>query len=249
MLPLAELFVHVYVLVDEAVQHGQVPIPTRPGPAPTCSDSELLTLAIVRHLLARPSERAWLAELRANWADLFPRLPHQSEDNRRVRWLWGAFELLGAHLAGQLPADSWQQVDTSALPVKHPSRVRGPDSWIGPAGLVARLAGTPPTASGSTASALGCGPTWAAGWCAAGASCPRPWTSDGSPMGCWRGPRRRWGCCWTAASSGGPGRRGWPNAAPRSWWHPAASSGGSCRGRRAGRSRRYATGWRPPSGS
>jgi hypothetical protein len=93
MLPLADLFVHVYVLVDDAVQHGQVPIPipipipTRPGPAPTCSDSELLTLAVVRHLLARPSERARLAELRANWADLFPRLPHQSEYNRRVRWL------------------------------------------------------------------------------------------------------------------------------------------------------------------
>lgn len=139
MLPLADLFVHVYVLVDDAVQHGQVPIPTRPGPAPTCSDSELLTLAVVRHLLARPSERAWLAELRANWADLFPRLPHQSEYDRRVRWLWGAFELLRAHLAGQLPADSWQQVDTSALPVKHPSRVRGPDSWTGPAGLVARF--------------------------------------------------------------------------------------------------------------
>jgi hypothetical protein len=124
MLPLADLFVHVYVLVDDAVQHGQVPIPTRPGPTPTCSDSELLTLAIVRHLLARPGERAWLAELRANWADLFPRLPHQSEYNRRVRWLWGAFELLRAHLAVQLPADPWQQVDTSALPVKHPSRVR-----------------------------------------------------------------------------------------------------------------------------
>jgi hypothetical protein len=25
-----------------------------------------------------------------------------------------------------------QQIDTSALPVKHPSRVRGPDGWTGP---------------------------------------------------------------------------------------------------------------------
>jgi len=31
-----------------------------------------------------------------------------------------------------VPADPVQQIDTSALPVKHPSRVRGPDQWTGP---------------------------------------------------------------------------------------------------------------------
>jgi hypothetical protein len=35
-------------------------------------------------------------------------------------------------LATRLPEDDCQQVDTSALPVKHPSRVRGPDGWTGP---------------------------------------------------------------------------------------------------------------------
>ena len=35
-------------------------------------------------------------------------------------------------LAARLPADDCQQVDTSALPVKHCSRVRGPDGWTGP---------------------------------------------------------------------------------------------------------------------
>jgi hypothetical protein len=63
---------------------------------------------------------------------LFPKLPHQSEANRRVRWLWGAFEQLRAMLAARLPADDCQQVDTTALPVKHTSRVRGPDGWTGP---------------------------------------------------------------------------------------------------------------------
>jgi hypothetical protein len=42
-------------------------------------------------------------------------------------------------LAGRLPADDCQQIDTTALPVKHPSRVRGPDGWIGPNGLHARF--------------------------------------------------------------------------------------------------------------
>src|SRR5260370_38518327 len=34
--------------------------------------------------------------------------------------------------AARLPEDDCQQVDPSALPVKHTSRVRGPDGWTGP---------------------------------------------------------------------------------------------------------------------
>jgi Transposase DDE domain len=135
MLPLADLFVHVYVLIDDALKTRVVTIPPRPGPQPACTDAEVLTIALTRHLLGRPSEAGWLAEVRRDWAHLFPRLPAQSELNRRTRWLWGAFELLRTYLAAQLPADVWQQVDTSALPVKHPSRVRGPDGWVGPNGL------------------------------------------------------------------------------------------------------------------
>src|SRR6201987_1632092 len=63
---------------------------------------------------------------------LVPVLPRQSEANRRTRWLWGAFEQLRITLAARLPEDDCQQVDTTALPVKHPSRVRGPDQWTGP---------------------------------------------------------------------------------------------------------------------
>jgi hypothetical protein len=39
----------------------------------------------------------------------------------------GAFEQLRTTLAARLSEDDCQLVDTSALPVKHPSRVRGPD--------------------------------------------------------------------------------------------------------------------------
>lgn len=66
-------------------------------------------------------------------------MPHRSEFNRRARWLWGAFEQARAAVAALVPADDWGQVDTSALPVKHPSRMRGPDSWTGPNGLSARF--------------------------------------------------------------------------------------------------------------
>jgi Transposase DDE domain len=136
MLPLADLFLHAYVWVDDQLAAGEVPLPRRPGPAPACSDAEVLTVALVRHLLARPSEAGFLAEVRREWGSLFPHLPHQSEFNRRVRWLWGAFEHLRRRAAASLPPDGWPQVDTSALPVKHASRHRGPEwAWDGPDGL------------------------------------------------------------------------------------------------------------------
>ena len=132
MLPTEDLFVYVYVLVDDAIGSRSIAIPARPGPAPACSDAELLAIALVRHLLGRRSEAGFLAEVARDWAHLFPKLPHQSEANRRTRWLWGAFEQLRALLAARLPADDCQQVDTTALPVKHTSRVRGADQWTGP---------------------------------------------------------------------------------------------------------------------
>jgi hypothetical protein len=147
MLPTEDLFVYVYVLIDDAVAAGTVAIPARPGPAPGCSDAELLAIALVHHLLGRRSEAGFFAEVARDWAHLFPVLPHQSEANRRIRWLWSAFEHFRAHLAG-VPADDCQQIDTSALPVKHSSRIRGPDGWTGPNGAVL----VPPTRT----SASGC---------------------------------------------------------------------------------------------
>jgi hypothetical protein len=132
MLSTEDLFVYVYVVVDDAIAVGAIAIPSRPGPVPGCSDGELLAIALVRHLLGRRSEAGFLAEVARDWGLLFPVLPHQSEFNRRIRWLWGAFEQLRAILAAGLPEDDCQQVDTSALPVKHTSRVRGSDGWTGP---------------------------------------------------------------------------------------------------------------------
>jgi Transposase DDE domain len=132
MLATELLFVYVYCRIDDAIKTGALPIPRRPGPAPACTDAELLTIAVARHLLGRRSENGFLAEIRRDWLCLFPHLPDQPEVNRRTRWLWGAFEQLRAAWAAAVPADPVQQIDTSALPVKHPSRVRGPDGWTGP---------------------------------------------------------------------------------------------------------------------
>lgn len=135
--PTEDWLIALYVAVDTWWQReGQHVLPGRPGPSPACSDAELVTLALAGVFLERRSERAWRAEVVANWAHLFPRVPAQSEWNRRVRWLWGAFEHLRAFWLRPLPVvpGGWHAIDTAPLPIKHPSRVRGvaPGAWAGP---------------------------------------------------------------------------------------------------------------------
>src|SRR6201982_3736539 len=114
MLPTEDLFVYVYVLIHDLILAGAIRIPRRPGPAPADPEAELRAIAEFRHLLGRRSEAGFLAEVARDWSHLFPRLPHQSEANRRIRWLWGAFEQLRAMLAAGQPDDDCQQVDTTA---------------------------------------------------------------------------------------------------------------------------------------
>src|SRR5919199_704341 len=75
----------MYGLVDEFWKPIQ-PLFQRPGPAPRCSDSELLALCLISEC------RGWdvETELLSQWQthrDLFPNLPSQSRFNRRRRQL------------------------------------------------------------------------------------------------------------------------------------------------------------------
>jgi len=74
----------MFVITDNLWQ-GMAPLYHRPGPEPTsCSDSELITVALVSEC------RTWDRETHAmqEWAayrHLFPRLPERSRFNRRRR--------------------------------------------------------------------------------------------------------------------------------------------------------------------
>ena len=84
----AELpFVCICCLVDDAIKAGVLLIPRRPGPAPACTDAELLCIALVRHLPGRRSENGFLDEIRRDWPGLFPHLPDQPELTRTVATL------------------------------------------------------------------------------------------------------------------------------------------------------------------
>jgi Transposase DDE domain len=58
MLTIELPFACVYCLIDDAITAGVLSIPRRPGPAPACTDAELLTIAVARHLPGRRSEKA-----------------------------------------------------------------------------------------------------------------------------------------------------------------------------------------------
>jgi hypothetical protein len=196
MLPAEDLFGYVYVLVGDAISSRAVAIAPRPDPTPACTDAELLAVALVRHLPGRRSETRFVVEVTRDWAHLFPRLPHQSEASRRIRWLWGTVEQLRAMLAARRPADDCQQTYTTALPVKHTSRVRGADGWTGPAMTwPPGSAATPRTPNGSPASGWPSRPTSARGSSGPGASCPPRSTSARSPAICSKPGRHLVTCC------------------------------------------------------
>src|SRR5258708_5165359 len=119
MLPTEDLFVYLYMLIHDAIMAGAIAVPPRPGPAPACTDAELLTIAMARHLLGRRSEAGFLAEVTRDWGHLFPLLPHQSEANRRIRWLRGAFEQFRALVAGAAPRGDFPPSGPTPVP-RHP---------------------------------------------------------------------------------------------------------------------------------
>jgi hypothetical protein len=88
----AEFSLWVYFVVDE-IWHQIAPLFKRPGPAPVCSDSELIAMILIGEC------RGWdvETELISHWRehrDLFPRQPSQSRLNRRRRQLMLAFNLI-----------------------------------------------------------------------------------------------------------------------------------------------------------
>ena len=90
-----DLHIGLLCAIDDWVcQHG---LPTRPGPAPACTDREVLTFALARELVGITSERRFRWMPPREWPYQFPHIPAQSEANRRIRWLSGALDCPVCH--------------------------------------------------------------------------------------------------------------------------------------------------------
>ena len=91
---------YMYMIVDDIFEQI-APLYKRPGPKPQCSDSELITMAIVGEC------RGWdvETEMLSYWhehRDMFPHIPSQSRFNRRRRNLMLDFNLIRRTVLGLL---------------------------------------------------------------------------------------------------------------------------------------------------
>lgn len=105
----------MYVVIDELWQQV-APLFSRPGPAPVCSDSELITMAIVGQC------RGWHLEtdLISYWQerrDLFPQVPERSRFNRRRRNLMQAINCIRQLVLRVLDVAQERYCTIDSLPV------------------------------------------------------------------------------------------------------------------------------------
>jgi len=105
----------VYFLVDEIWQ-PMAPLFKRPGPAPTCSDSELIAMALIGECRGWDVETELLSYWREH-PDLFPHQPSQSRFNRRRRQLMLAFNLIRRILLHRLDLAQTSGCVIDSLPV------------------------------------------------------------------------------------------------------------------------------------
>src|SRR5947209_7914794 len=125
-LPYDTLFAAVYTAVDDWYQEvGWQLVRSRPGVKPRFTDSEVLTLEVVRELDGETRERCWYARVAANWRALFPRLPERSVLHQRTKGRGLLLDRCRCAVRERLvdPADAPRLLDGTPVPVCDGSRV------------------------------------------------------------------------------------------------------------------------------
>jgi hypothetical protein len=110
-----DLCLWTYCIVDEVWTHI-APRCRRPGPAPLCSDAELVTMALVGEAKGWDQETELLSEWAAH-RDLFPHQPSRTRFNRRRRQLQGAINEVRRLLLAMLDLAADRQCVLDALPI------------------------------------------------------------------------------------------------------------------------------------
>lgn len=105
----------MYVVVDDIWQQVAW-LFGRPGPQPVCSDSELLTMALVGECRGWELETEMLSQWREH-RDLFPYIPSQSRFNRRRRNLMHGFNVVRQAVLRCLDLAQDRQCVIDSLPV------------------------------------------------------------------------------------------------------------------------------------
>lgn len=104
-----------YVVVDEIWQQIR-PLFGHPGPQSKCSDSELITLALVGECRGWDKETDLIQEWQA-YRHLFPHLPERSRFNRRRRQLYLGINLIRQAILKMMDLGQDRQALLDSLPV------------------------------------------------------------------------------------------------------------------------------------
>lgn len=129
-LPYDTLFAAVYAVIDDWYQEvGWRLVCSRPGVKPRFTDSEVLTVEVVRELEGETRERRWYARVAANWRALFPCLPERSVLHKRTKSLGTLLDRCRCAVRDRLvdPADPRRLLDGTPVPVCDVSRVGRPE--------------------------------------------------------------------------------------------------------------------------
>jgi hypothetical protein len=114
---LTTFIVAVYCLVDDWLAPQRL---RQRGPAPTLTDSEVLTIEIVGEFLGIDTDTGLYTYFRRHWGEWFPSLGriHRTTFARQAANLWAAKQRLHAHLLAQVAYDPAISIlDSVAIPI------------------------------------------------------------------------------------------------------------------------------------
>lgn len=117
---LEDLLTASFVVIDDLYRLlAPKEVTRRPGPPPSLSDSEVITIAAVGELFGMGVEGRWYSLVCQHYSHLFPGLNERSRFNRRRRDLWQVTNLLRSRLMKALvsPHDPWRILDSFPLVV------------------------------------------------------------------------------------------------------------------------------------
>jgi Transposase DDE domain len=114
MLEKATVLTTIFTIVDDVMKGSPMIQQTleRPGPAPSLSDSELVTIALYQELIGEPREDHFFRLHQEQLRRYFPGLNERSRYNRRKRDLWSV--ILAVRISLQIVLDALQLEETAA---------------------------------------------------------------------------------------------------------------------------------------
>jgi Transposase DDE domain len=115
MLDKATVLTTIFTRVDDTMKGSAViqQALKRPGPAPSLSDSELVTIALYQELIGEPREDHFFRLYQASLQTFFPGLNERSRYNRRKRDLWSV--ILAVRVSLQIVLEALQLEETAVI--------------------------------------------------------------------------------------------------------------------------------------